>query len=105
MGLTGATEEDVPPNLARASCPPWCATGHGIHLGEDDWVHLSEPLPLTDGVSAQLCMSIDPVSGAEDGPYVVIGSSEYTLAEAQALAASLMTMASTGGQLPSPSVI
>ena len=105
MGLTGATEEDVPPNLARASCPPWCATGHGIHLGEDDWVHLSEPLPLTDGVSAQLCMSIDPATSAQDGPYVVIGSTEYTPAQAQALAASLMTLASTGGSPQHVSVI
>jgi len=105
METTGpviATEFLTPP---RAACPPWCATGHGVHLGEEDWIHLSEPLTLTDGVSAQLCMSIDLATSAEDGPYVVIGSTEYTLLEAQALATSLLTMASTGGQPPSVSVI
>ncbi len=104
MEPTGAAEAALLAP-ARAACPSWCATGHGVHLGEEDWVHLSEPQPLTEGVSAQLCMSIDPESGAADGPYVVIGSTEYTLADAQALAASLMTMASAGGQPPSVSVI
>lgn len=101
----GTPDANGPLTAARAACPPWCATGHGVNLDEEDWVHVSEPLPVTEGVSAQLCMSIDPVTSAQDGPYVVIGSSEYTLAEAQALAASLMTMASTSGQLPSASVI
>lgn len=88
----GSVSETQP----RAACPPWCATGHGVHLGEDDWVHLGEPVPLTEGVSAQLCMTIDPSATIEDGPYVVVGSSEYTLPEAQALGASLMAMAATG---------
>ena len=82
--------------LSQAACPAWCATGHGVHLGEDDWVHLGEPVSLTDGVSAQLCMTIDPSATIEDGPYVVIGTSEYSLVEAQALGASLMAMAATG---------
>ena len=105
METTGAAETDAVLGPARTACPPWCATGHGVHLGEEDWVHLGEPLRLTEGVSAQLCMSIDPITSAADGPYVVIGSSEYTLSEAQALAASLLTMASTGEHLPSVSVI
>jgi hypothetical protein len=82
--------------LAHAACPAWCATGHGVQLGEEDWVHLGEPVPLTDGVSAQLCMTIDPSAAIEDGPYVVIGTSEYSLLEAQALGASLMALATTG---------
>ena len=81
--------------LTRAACPPWCATGHGVHLGEEDWIHLGEPVPLTDGVSARLCMTIDPSATVEDGPYVVVGTSEYSLVEAQALGASLMAMAIT----------
>lgn len=94
-----ARAEQVPRVLwsaARASCPTWCVTGHGVHLGEEDWVHLSEPLSLADGVSAQLCMSIDPLTDTHDGPYVVIGTTEYNLAEAQALGASLMTLATVG---------
>jgi len=82
--------------LFQAACPPWCATGHGVHLGEEDWVHLGEPVSLTTGVFAQLCMTIDPSATIEDGPYVVIGTSEYSLLEAQALSASLMAMAATG---------
>ena len=82
--------------LARVACPAWCATGHGVHLGEEDWLHLGEPVPLTDGVSAQLCMTMDHSATIEDGPYVVIGTREYSLLEAQALGASLMAMAATG---------
>jgi len=91
--------------LLRAACPAWCATGHGVHLGEEDWVHLSEPVTLTDGVSAQLCMTIDPSATIEDGPYVVIGTSEYSLLEANALGASLMALAATGaGSGHSPAI-
>ncbi len=88
--------QSVSGTQARATCPPWCATGHGVHSGEEDWVHLGEPVPLTAGVSAQLCMTIDPLATIEDGPYVVVGSSEYTLPEAEALGAKLMAMAATG---------
>jgi hypothetical protein len=103
-----ATAQPAPGSLlsaARANCPPWCVTGHGVHDGEEDWLHLSEPLTLTEGVAAQLCMSIDPVTSAADGPYVVVGTTEYTLLEAQALAASLMTMATVGDQALSTSVV
>jgi hypothetical protein len=87
---------DLLPPLSTLACPPWCVTGHGVHLGEEDWVHCSEPLPITDGVTAQLCVSIDPSTRAEEGPYVVVGTTEYSLADAQALGASLMTLATTG---------
>jgi hypothetical protein len=78
---------------ARAGCPSWCAHGHGVHRGEEDWLHLSEPLPIAEGVSARLCLSIDPSTRAQDGPYMVIGTHEYTLAQAEALGASLLAMA------------
>ena len=91
--------------LARAACPAWCATGHGVHSGEEDWVHLGEPLLLTDDVSARLCMTIDPSATIEDGPYVIIGTSEYSLHDAQALGASLMAMAAAGASSgPSPAI-
>jgi hypothetical protein len=41
-------------------------------------------------------MSVDPDTGAEDGPFVLIGTSEYTVAEARALGRSLMRLATTG---------
>ncbi len=70
-----------------------------MHVGEEDWLHLSEPLPVADGVSARLCLSIDPLTSVQDGPYIVIGSQEYTLPQAQALGASLLAMASRGADL------
>jgi len=105
--MTGSTDVVAGNRLesgVRGACPSWCAAGHGVHLGEEDWVHLSEPLTVVEGLSAQLCMSIDPDTSAHDGPYVVLGSTEYTLAEAQAVAAALMTMAITGGHTTTVSV-
>ena len=92
-------------SLARASCPSWCANGHGVHRGEEDWLHLSEPLPIAEGVSARLCLSIDPLTRDRDGPYIVIGSQEYTVPQAQALGASLLAMASQGADLSSAPVV
>jgi hypothetical protein len=69
---------------------------HGVQDGEEDWVHLSSPVYLTDGIGARLCMSTDPVTGIEDGPFVLIGSSEYTLEEAEALGFALTGIAATG---------
>ena len=83
-------------------CPSWCAVGHGATLGEEDWLHIGEPLPLAADLLARLCMSIDPDTGAVDGPYVLIGASEYSLAEATALGASLMAMASRGASPTAP---
>ena len=76
-------------------CPPWCTVDHGVQAGEEDWLHVSAPVFLTDGVAARLCLSIDPESGAQDGPFVVIGSTEYTLAEAAGLGVALIEIAQT----------
>jgi hypothetical protein len=86
------------PNAAPDSCPSWCVTRHGAQLGEEDWVHLGEPLSVDDDVEARLCMSVDPVTGARDGPFFMIGSSEYTLAGARELAASLVAAADAAAQ-------
>lgn len=80
----------------RSSCPGWCATRHGRHLGEEDWVHLGEPLTVAPGVAARLSMSVDPGTGAVDGPYVLVGATEHTLPEAEALGAALVELARTG---------
>jgi hypothetical protein len=77
-------------------CPPWCVTPHGELSGEDDRVHVGAPLLIADGVMARPCMSFDPGTGTTDGPYVVIGSTEYTLAEAEVLGAALIAMAGAG---------
>lgn len=80
-------------DLTTSGCPPWCVTHHAVHAGEEDWLHTGEPVILADGVAARLCMSIDPGTGDEDGPYVLIGTSELTLAETARLGASLMDLA------------
>jgi hypothetical protein len=80
----------------RRACPDWCNVRHGISEGEEDWVHVSEPLAVADDVEARLCMSVDPNTEAEDGPYVVVGSREYSLTEAEHLGASLMELAGRG---------
>lgn len=86
------------PSLAAPTCPPWCTSPHNT-LGEENWLHVGEPLLLTDGVRAQLCTSIDPLTGTQDGPYVIIGDTNYTPAQAQLIAARLVAL-STGAGLP-----
>ena len=81
---------------ARDTCPNWCATSHGVHLGEEDWLHRSDPLWLDDGTVANLCMSINPATGAQDGPFVMIGATEYSLEQAEHIGAALMAMAHLG---------
>lgn len=86
----------VPVARIAPACPRWCAAPHGAFAGEEDWIHESEPIVLTEGVSARLRMSVDPATGAEDGPYLFIGSSEYSLQGAAALATSLGALAAQG---------
>ena len=74
-------------------CPSWCVARHGVHLGEEDWVHTGAPLPIGDDVVAHACMSVDPGTGEVDGPYVIIGRSQYSPAEAEALGAALIALA------------
>lgn len=89
-------------SASRRWCPPWCVTRHGVAHGEEDWVHVGEPLPLAGGVVAQLCMSVEPASGAVNGPYVVIDSSEFTLAEAESLGVALTALARLGAGVTPP---
>lgn len=86
--------EPAAPSLLQG-CPPWCVTAHDPARGEDDWVHLGEPLMVTDGVTAVLCMSVDPATGTQDGPWVLIGDRQYTPAEAEQLGLVLSALART----------
>jgi hypothetical protein len=89
-------------STAAQTCPPWCVADHGTNRGEDDQVHTGEPVELADGVLARLCLSVDPRTGAQDGPYVLVGWSEYTLDEATALGSALIAMASAGRDATRP---
>ena len=82
-------------------CPDWCAAPHGRYRGEEDWLHLGEPLRLTrEGLRAQLCLSVDPETGTEDGPYVLLGATEYTPVAAAALGRALIGMAELALETP-----
>ncbi len=81
-------------SVSRGLCPDWCVAGHRADLGEEDWLHSSEPVPFVDAVPARLVMSIDPGTGEADGPYVLIGTVEYSLPEATALAERLLGLVS-----------
>lgn len=83
-------------SVGERTCPAWCRTRHGAAAGEDDWLHVSEPLVLADDVIARLCMSVDPRTDEADGPYVIVGTREYSLAEAAELGASLIQLAAVG---------
>lgn len=74
------------------TCPRWCFTDHGVHLGEEDWIHTSQPVRLADDRVARMCMSIDPDTGIEDGPYVLIGDTELTVDQAKAVGESLLRL-------------
>src|SRR5688572_23093678 len=73
----------------NSMCPSWCVAPHGLQRGEEDWIHTSEPLPLTDRVLARLCMTVEPDGTTSDGPYVMIGSSEFTPEEANEIGLAL----------------
>ena len=78
-----------------AACPEWCASKHGQHGGEDDHVHVSGARVVRRTV-LRLCESVDPDTGARDGPYVLLGSDEFTLAEAHALVDALTRLIDDG---------
>lgn len=80
-------------SAAGTARPRWCVSPHGRIHGEEDWVHVGEPLEIADGVLARLCMSVDPDARDGDGPYVLIGSSELTPTEAAALGGALIALA------------
>lgn len=80
----------------RTDCPCWCIIDHDSARGEDDWVHEGAPLVIENGVLARLCMSVDPERGVIDGPFVLIGTRELTVAEAEALGVSFIGLAVVG---------
>ncbi len=82
---------DLIPSVNRA-CPGWCVLIHGGVAGEEDWLHESGSVPMGNGIDAQLCMSIAPDGSSSDGPYLIAGDCEYSLAEARALALSLIAL-------------
>ncbi len=86
------------PLPASSSCPVWCTTEHGVFAGEDDYLHTGAPLFLTDTVTAILCATIDPTTGATDGPYLLVDSEEWTPDHARSVGRALIALADASAQ-------
>ncbi|HEU4547673.1 MAG TPA: hypothetical protein VFR88_15385 [Microlunatus sp.] len=91
----------VPSPRLSSTCPPWCAFDHRRHTGEDDTVHVSGALMVRRTV-LRLCMTHDPSTGVQDGPYVLVGAEEYSLHEADALVDALTQLVDRAGDVNSP---
>lgn len=74
------------------TCPPWCTLGHGVHLGEEDLVHISRQLCVRNTL-VRVCTTVDPDTGEQDGPYVLVGAQEFSLEEVDALVEALTSLA------------
>ncbi len=81
--------------MVANSCPHWCAIRHGSHGGADDHVHVSSAL-LVKRTVLRLAASIDPDTGAQDGPVVYVGDEEYTLYQAEVHIDALMQLVDQG---------
>ena len=66
------------------SCPDWCVIRHGVARGAEAQVHVGGAL-LVRRTVLRLCTTVDGSAGTEGGPFVLLGSSEFTLHEAEAL--------------------
>ena len=88
------------------TCPPWCELGHGTHTGEDDHVHIGGQLCVRNTLM-RLCSTIDPATGEQDGPYLLMGTQEFTIDEVGELITALTALAAQAAQaraqrIPSP---
>ena len=68
--------------------PAWCVLRHGDYTGEEDQVHVSDST-FVRSTMVRLCMTVDPVTGLQDGPYVLVGSDEYSLEDTALLIEAL----------------
>jgi hypothetical protein len=74
-----------------------------VFAGEDDWLHTGTPLYLTNDVIARLCASVDPDTGATDGPYVIVNDDEWTLGHTRSVGHALIALAATADSPTAPS--
>jgi hypothetical protein len=87
-----------------ATCPAWCTTEHGVFAGGDDRLHTGAPLYLTQEVTARLCASVDPDTGATDGPYVIVDADEWTLDHTRSVGRALIALAATAAVRLNPQI-
>ena len=79
------------------TCPRWCALhGDGPEFhAHGEGVHVSGPLVVKRTV-LRLAASVDPDTGATDGPLVYVGEEEYTLHQAEVLIDALTHLVDEG---------
>lgn len=80
-------------HASGSCCPQWCVVEHDPARGEDDWLHASAPLDVTSRVAALLTMSVDPVTGHRDGPWVMVGEDEFSPGQVRHLGRALSELA------------
>lgn len=86
------------PPARRVDCPDWCHAPHAPSpADEDDRLHTSDPVEVTDTVSARLCLSVDAHGQVVEGPYVLVGFAEYTLDQARVLGEGLLQLVREAG--------
>lgn len=68
--------------------------------GEDDHLHVSRSLRVRR-TELRLAATVDPETGAVDGPYVLAGCEEYSLHEADVLIDALTQLVDAGVELAS----
>lgn len=76
-----------------STCPSWCVAPHGLHAGEEDWVHVSEPMPLTERILARICLTVEPDGARSEGPIVLVGSVELTPEQTNDIGLALQALA------------
>lgn len=82
--------------------PAWCVTRHGDFTGDEDQVHVSDST-FVRYTMVRLCMTVDPLTGRQDGPYILLGSDEYSLEEAALLVQVLTSLLDVGrATIPRP---
>ena len=77
-------------------CPAWCVVRHDRSgLDDQGHLHIGGAL-LVRRTELRLCATIDPLAGTAEGPYVLVGSEEFTLHEAEVLLSALTQLVDQG---------
>ena len=75
--------------------PAWCVLQHGDYTDDEDQVHVSDSTVVRHTM-VRLCMTADPVTGMQDGPYILLGSDEYSIEDTALLIQALTSLLDVG---------
>ncbi|CAN5782351.1 hypothetical protein BH20ACT6_BH20ACT6_05540 [soil metagenome] len=77
----------------HGTCPTWCTATHGTFGGEEDDLHTSAPVRLTDELVVYVCAYVDPFTGQTDGPHIFANADQWSPERARAIGAGLVALA------------